>query len=44
MTPLAVYDGYEEGVLLRTGEGMFAYVPEGRLMMWIPMGRSRRRM
>ncbi len=26
--PLAVYDGYEEGICLRTGEGMFTYVPE----------------
>ncbi len=26
--PLAVYDGYEEGLLLRTGEGMDAWVPE----------------
>ncbi len=26
--PLGVYDGYEEGIILRTGEGMSAYVPE----------------
>ena len=38
MTPLGVYDGYEEGILLRTGEGMFTYVPETgetrRLWSW----------
>ncbi len=26
--PLGVYDGYEEGLMIRTGEGMYAYVPE----------------
>ena len=28
VTPLAVYSGYEEGLCLRTGEGMLSYIPE----------------
>lgn len=28
MTPLTVYDGYEEGLCLSTGEAMFSYLPE----------------